>query len=123
MNKDYQYFYDIVKNSIEDCPCTFHVDCSDGYTEIRIMYKSGDGFVGCEPSSNDLYIYGLSVVPEKRERGYGTSLIHLCERIAHNLNLSVTLSVRENSWMREWYERIGFEVYDYVKSYVYLKKI
>jgi ribosomal protein S18 acetylase RimI-like enzyme len=88
--------------------------CEDGSGIIKISQDEDDGVV----------LSGLSVLPEFRHKGIGTSLMKEAERIVKEEigeGEDITLSVE--SWNKEligWYVWLGFSVYDYDKDYTYL---
>ena len=93
---------------------TWVIVCEDGSGIIKISQDPEDGVV----------LSGLSVLPDHRGKGIGTSLVREAERIVKEEigeNEDITLSVE--SWNKElidWYERLGYSVYDYDKDYTYL---
>jgi len=93
---------------------TWVIVCEDGSGIIKISQDPDDGVV----------LSGLSVLPDHRGKGIGTSLVREAERIVREeigANEDITLSVK--SWNKEligWYTKLGFCVYDYDSDYTYL---
>ena len=56
------------------------------------------------------WIMELSVSKDYRDEGLGTKLMGIAEVIAvYAGGTKLRLWVVEDSWMRDWYERLGFE--------------
>ena len=95
---------------------TWVIVCENGSGIIKISQDEDDGVV----------LSGLSVLPDHRGKGIGTSLIREAEKIVWEEigeNEDITLSVE--SWNKEligWYSWLGYSVYDYDKDYTYLIK-
>lgn len=90
---------------------TWVIITEDGAGIIKISQDPEDGVV----------LFGLSVLPEFRHKGIGTSLMKEAERIVKEEigeGEDITLSVE--SWNKEligWYSWLGYSVYDYGKDY------
>lgn len=93
---------------------TWVIVCEDGSGIIKISQDEDDGVV----------LSGLSVLPDHRRKGIGTSLVREAERIVKKEigeGEDITMSVE--SWNKEligWYMKLGFCVYDYDSDYTYL---
>jgi ribosomal protein S18 acetylase RimI-like enzyme len=89
--------------------------CEDGSGIIKVSQDPEDGVV----------LSGLSVLPENRNRGIGTSLIKEAERIVRDEIGEEEICLIVESWNKNligWYERLGYQVYDCEKDYTYLIK-
>ena len=92
-----------------------------------IIAEGGAGIIKVSQDQEDgVVLSGLSVLPEFRHKGIGTSLVQEAEKIVQEEigEEDITLSVE--SWNKEligWYERLGYSVYDYDKDYTDLIKI
>jgi ribosomal protein S18 acetylase RimI-like enzyme len=95
---------------------TWVIVAEEGVGLIKISQDPEDGVV----------LSGLSVLPDHRRKGIGSSLVREAERIVKEEigeGEDITLSVE--SWNKEligWYVWLGFSVYDYDKDYTYLIK-
>lgn len=59
--------------------------------------------------TNDAIISGLSVHESKRNKGYGTKLLHEAEEEAKaNLKTTLYISCDKDSWIEKWYMKEGF---------------
>ena len=85
--------------------------------EINITIHDGKATTTLYSYADDpsnIYLAGLRVKPEFMNKGYGRELLGLCEKIVRGLDIiTICLWVEEDSWMQDWYERLG---------YIYLKK-
>ena len=70
------------------------------------------------------YIYGLIVDPEQRRKGIGTELIKYCEDYILSKGFEEARLAVEvgRTFQKEWYIRLGYEVYDEDGDLFYLKK-
>jgi len=89
-----------------------------GCGQIR-MYWYNDDLV-------NIYLEDLHVDENSRSKGIGRSLIDICESACIYIGgISLSLWVDGNSWMKDWYRRIGYE---YLidckddKDYVWVKR-
>lgn len=90
---------------------TWIIVCDDGSGIIKISQDPEEGVV----------LSGLSVLPDHRGKGIGTSLVREAERIVKEeigANEDITLSVEsKNKELIGWYTKLGFCVYDYDSDY------
>ena len=70
------------------------------------------------------YIDGLVVHSSRQNQGIATKLIEKAERLTKDEGFDiVALSVeKERKWQREWYKRLGYEIYDEDDELYYMKK-
>lgn len=89
---------------------------ASAYVEMYVFFD--DAFSVC--------IRELSVVHDKRNLRIGTSLINKCLKVAELMQIvNINLFVKDGSWMRKWYERLGFEytmVMEEDSTYVWMTK-
>lgn len=80
----------------------WHILTNDGYGLCNLEYD--------EDNDNELFIYGLSVYESARNKGYGTSLVNQCERMARKDGYShVVLEVdKTNKKLFDWYKKLGY---------------
>jgi GNAT superfamily N-acetyltransferase len=80
-----------------------------------VIYSTGIGIVTVQYQNNCLgvaVISGLSVVPEYRGIGLGRKLIEYAEKSAkENGCWRVELGAQKDSWVLNWYERLGYTRY------------
>jgi ribosomal protein S18 acetylase RimI-like enzyme len=90
---------------------TWVIVAEEGVGLIKISQDPEDGVV----------LSGLSVLPDHRRKGIGTSLVREAERIVKEEigeGEDITLSVESrNKDLIGWYTKLGFSVYDYDKDY------
>lgn len=72
-----------------------------GKAFVRIYRYIGDG--------KSIFIECLSVDESERKKGIASFLLKEVDRIASELNAeTISLSVKKDSWVYDWYIRIGF---------------
>ena len=90
-----------------------HEKSTDYGQTLYIFQKDGKGLVRLEDEDDItgvFWIMELSVSKDYREEGLGTKLMEIAEHIAiYAGGTKLRLWVEEDSWMRDWYERLGFE--------------
>lgn len=102
------------------------------FSSVMFMEKNGRAFGRVSWYHDDgdyIYLDSLSVTKSARNRGIGTTLQVLREKIGINLGAKYAcLYVKGNSWMHDWYLRRGYEFYkdhdDYSKeeNMIWLRK-
>lgn len=117
---------------MEECELIRHDRENDWGSDSLLMEKHGFGFCRVyflkeEPGVG--YIEGLNVSEKFRYKGLGSLLLKECEKICiENFCPVVKLFCVKDSWVQEWYERIGFEFYadepcdEHHKHFVWLQK-
>ena len=102
-------------------------------TDIKIIADGGKGFVELQLITDKDYTHractygyigGLSVLPECRNKGLGSSVLQTAEIMTleagrNNVYLKVDLDKPEN---KDFYEKRGYSVYDKDSDYWYLEK-
>lgn len=74
---------------------------SDGLSFVRIYWYTDD--------EKSIFIECLSVDPTARRKGIATKMLKEVHDIAKRLEAeSITLSVKRDSWVFDWYKRLGF---------------
>ena len=98
------------------------------YFGFSLMLISKDGSSFCRmywhnDDDTTIYLENLSVEEKERNKGLGNKTIKKCEEIALSLNFSkVMLTVDTNTWMYEWYKRLGYDnLYKYYQETDYLQ--
>lgn len=70
------------------------------------------GVVRCDietQTPNVCFLSNLTVDKESRNNGIGTKLIQEAEKYARYMNCNtISLLVLHNSWMKDWYVRLGY---------------
>ena len=93
---------------------------------IHLIYEGGYGHCLLEFKDNTTwgYIDGLVVHPSSQKQGIATMLMEKAEKLIKDEGFDlVALSVeKERKWQREWYERLGYEVYDEDDELYYMRK-
>jgi ribosomal protein S18 acetylase RimI-like enzyme len=71
-----------------------------------------------------MFIYGLSVYEDARNRGLGSILLHEAETIGINNGVTRLRLIVEKpkTWTYDFYIRRGYEFWDEDEEYVYLVK-
>lgn len=93
-----------------------------------IVTEDGSGLIKVSQDEEDgVVLSGLSVLPDHRRKGIGTSLVREAERVVREeIGQEEDITLFVESWNKDligWYGRLGFSVYDYDKDYTYLIKI
>lgn len=82
-------------------------------TTITVLPRDFCGSVQVDLTDGylDGYIGSLCVHPEARNQGHGNALLAEAERIIkeHGRN-DATLYVEKDSWLVDWYKRLGYEI-------------
>lgn len=90
-----------------------HRKSTDYGESLYIFQKDGIGLVRLEDEDDVdgvFWIMELSVSKEYREEGLGTTLMKIAEDIAKYAGgIKLRLWVEKDKWMKDWYERLGFE--------------
>lgn len=90
-----------------------------------IMTTEGEGIcsVTLDTIRSCAMIYRLSVEEKHRRNGYGKMLLNEAENEARRLGANVvSLAVKKDSFMLDWYQRIGYESLFSDSEYVTLYK-
>ncbi len=82
-----------------------------------IVIRNGHGLVNVSVEDDNpkvATIHGLSVTEDYRGLGTGRTLIWEAEQEAREMGASqVCLATEPNSWLEEWYKRLGYEFNSY----------
>lgn len=72
-----------------------------------------DGIIDDENDTDEAYLERIDVDNDYQGKGIGTALLKYCLEKVHNLNLasSIVLSP-DNKRAKQWYTKIGSEIYD-----------
>lgn len=96
---------------------------------ILIMGKTGKCFARIywyHDNNSTVYLDWLSVSPDIRMQGAGTTLQEIREKIGKILGAQYScLWVRKNTWMHKWYEKRGYKYfadYTHEKDAIWMKK-
>ena len=93
---------------------------------IHLIYEGGYGHCLLEFKDDTTwgYIDGLVVHFSKQNQGIATALIEKAEKLTKDEGFDlIALSVeKERKWQKEWYERLGYEVYDEDDELYYMRK-
>lgn len=82
----------------------------DGSGYVRLNIFLGDGVSGV--------MEDLSVSEGSRKHGVGLSLVQACEKISRENGCEeLILWVEKDSWVRGWYEKLGFVEYELDKDH------
>lgn len=96
---------------------------------LKIMESNGKAFVRLYQYKDDnqtLYIEDLSVIETERRKGYAKELLNYIFEYAIQLNVKQIMLIAEvNTFMYEWYLRLGFKKFIYKtneKNYIWMVK-
>jgi ribosomal protein S18 acetylase RimI-like enzyme len=91
---------------------------------IEIKDKLQRGYCIVSYDDDEFIINSLHVRKFYQQRGIATSLLRLAETIVYNLGgVFSCLYVINNSWMHEWYKRMGYVDTKVVLNNYYIKMI
>jgi len=97
-----------------------HLTESDWGKSILIMRKDGLAFARIYWFNDDnttVYLDWLSVYETIRNCGVGTDLQEIREKIGKSMGAKYScLWVKKDTWMREWYEKRGYEYWKEYKN-------
>lgn len=106
-----------------------HINNYDDGKSYKIMERNAKAYIEMYVFFDDEFsicFRDLSVLSGVRKNGIGTILINKCIACAKRLKITtINLFVKDGSWMRKWYERLGFEytmVMEEDSSYVWMTK-
>ena len=89
-------------------------------TASGYAYRYDDDF-------STVYLAGLHVDEKERRKGVGTKLLQVLENVGIGLGACVlSLWVKKDSWVHEWYKRNGyndFKSYNGDENFVWMKKL
>lgn len=89
-----------------------HHSTNDWGGSVWIMERKGKAFARIYWYSDDdqsVYLDCLSVSPGARNKGLGTKMQNIREKIGIDIGASCAyLFVDRNSWQKEWYKRRGY---------------
>lgn len=85
-----------------------YLTAAQGFALVKLMFDNRLDNNVCE-------IGEVNTHPCKQRQGYATMLMQEAERIVKENGCTVIqLLTKKDSWMQEWYERIGYEVQDFM---------
>ena len=93
----------------------FKKDRIEGAIYYDVFYQSGSIRLWIsDENPRKLFLSNLMVQPEDRNKGIGKALLDYSEKAAKRLGMKrIALKVRKDSWMENWYKRIGYQE-DYI---------
>ena len=87
-------------------------DCDEDYLMLT-LHGVAVGFLlayAYEDAPEVMYLSSFYIREDKRKLGYGTVMINAAIDIASKLKSeSLMLLVKESSWIKDWYKKLGFE--------------
>lgn len=106
--------YDAQKNA-------YHVQCPQAKYELIYYEALPIGRMITDIQSQGIHLVDIALLPDYREKGYGTQLIKSLQSFAIEKQLSVMLHVLQGNPAQRLYERCGFYVTGEVIPYVAMK--
>ena len=105
----------ILNSSVKDM--SIFMDIQYPYIDVNI-YIHNKGHINMFSNVVDnrftIILNSLFVNPEYRQSNIGTILVNTSEKIAELIGFDVvTLEVKEDSWMQQWYRKKGYREYGY----------
>lgn len=105
----------ILNSSVKDM--SIFMDIQYPYIDVNI-YVHNKGHINMFSNVADnrftIILNSLFVNPEYRQSGIGTILVNTSEKIAELIGFDVvTLEVKEDSWIQQWYRKKGYREYGY----------
>ena len=105
-----------------------HLNKSEEGGAIMIMEKNGAAFARTywfNDTTHEITFDFLSVEKKQRKKGIATELIQGHIQTAKELGLQSTLWVNKETWMYNWYKRLGYveySSYEDIENAVWMKK-
>lgn len=95
-----------------------------GYAYHLLKNNCGHIKIEFKNDTNWGYLSGLVVEPRRLKQGIATKLIQKAEEIIkrEGFDLAVLTVDKDREWVKDWYERMGYEVYDEDDLYWDMKK-
>ena len=88
-------------------------------TAVYFMTSDGSGMVMCcfnDETKDNCALYDLIVHPSCRQHEYATDLMKAAEQEARDRGcLRLTLFTEKDSWIQDWYHRLGFVINEYTR--------
>ena len=93
---------------------------------IHIMSDGGEAFIDLNfyhKERHNMWVYNLNVEEYLRNKGYGNEIIQYAINIAKGSGCEyLYLSVKENSFMLDWYLRLGFKRFSNQDNFIQMFK-
>lgn len=93
---------------------------------VKVITEDAHGFVSIQFDDSmpkTCYVSNLSVIEESRNKGIATLLLNECEKLAKQYNRNeIRISAEKNSWVKQWYKKLGYKIYRYGKYLYDMKK-
>jgi len=110
-------------------PNNFLVNIShdDKQNNLSVFEKYGKSFAKIYWYHDDqLSLYITDLYSTDLHKGFGTEILSLCENIGRELGMENSyLWVDKNTWMHDWYKRIGYvDLKDYKdrENFIWMQK-
>jgi len=96
---------------------TFHNNSWWWGKTCTIVLEGGVGIIELQfdkTSPNTAFLSGLSVLPDSRNKGLGTTLLAMAAEYAekHGYKFLQMTAEKDKLWLVEWYKRLSFEVWE-----------
>ena len=91
----------------------FHYQKWTRQNSIFIMKKNGEAMIHVSrlPGDDSIFLSDLYVTEDFRGDNLGNELMDICEKIAHKIKVNeIELDAYSNSWVIEWYKKLGFHI-------------
>lgn len=93
---------------------------------IHLIYDGGYGLCTLEFKDDTSwgFISGLVVHPSRQNQGIATKLIKKAEKLTKDegFHLTALYVEKERKWQKEWYQRLGYEIYGGDEELYYMRK-
>jgi GNAT superfamily N-acetyltransferase len=97
-------------------------DAVDPKTQIIQFGDRDCGVFYVEDADDALWVRMIFILPEYQRRGIGTELLNRAVSQATKAGIPVRLRVLKVNPAKQYYEQIGFEVYDRPDEFVYMQR-
>lgn len=96
----YINLYSIFSVKYLSCQDIFYIYIKNKVSRVCIYLYKDD--------PNTIYLADLYVDSAVRNKGIGTFIMHICDNIAMQLKASKIVLFVEKSWVKRWYEKLGY---------------
>lgn len=131
-SEDYDFLFDLNETTMrEHAEQLWDWDHSEAFFAKRfqperwqVIQSEGQdiGVLIVNEEDDEIYVAEIEILPDWQGRGIGSSIIRLLMESASRAGKPLTLRVLHvNERARELYERLGFQLFKEIETYIYLR--